>query len=62
RVDDIQCFALMIYTPYGVIFGELQFCPTSTKRKVPLMRRFFVNDYEDGKISFYCENFDILEN
>ena len=24
--------------------------------------RFFVNDYEDGKISFYCENFDIFEN
>ena len=22
--------------------------------------RFFVNDYEDGKLSFYCENFEIF--
>ncbi|MBQ3489460.1 MAG: hypothetical protein IJA86_02595 [Clostridia bacterium] len=22
--------------------------------------RFFVNDYEDGTLSFYCENFEIL--
>ena len=22
--------------------------------------RFFVNDYEDGKLSFYCEDFEIL--
>lgn len=24
--------------------------------------RFFVNDYEDGKMSFYCESFEIFEN
>ena len=22
--------------------------------------RFFVNDYEDGKLSFFCENFEIF--
>ena len=23
--------------------------------------RFFVNDYEDGTLSFFCENFEIFE-
>ena len=23
--------------------------------------RFFVNDYEDGKLSFFCENFEIFD-
>ena len=23
--------------------------------------RFFVNDYEDGTLSFFCENFEILD-
>ncbi len=23
--------------------------------------RFFVNDYEDGMLSFYCENFEIFD-
>ena len=46
-----------IFYPFRVCGFEIIDC---NSREYQKDTRFYVNDYEDGKMSFYCERFEIF--
>ena len=49
---------LDISYPFQICGFEIQ---DNISRGFDNASRYFVNDYEDGELSFYCEAFDIIE-